>query len=206
MPSERIEQAGGFLVIKRINWFSNPPIGEPVPNRVPAVADSHEGILTRYRGIEGEAWPVCKDLKEIRLQGGLATPDQFDTVSQCYNRIRYKYQTDFIYCCEIRTDHPLSLRLPPDFLFCGFDYGYWVSEDNHYSSLFNEVIYGKYAELRAHAQSLNDSLLFPTMDVVSRVDLTRKSLLKEHADLERSEDGEVFVPIAIHARLADSRS
>lgn len=199
MPSASGEQARGFLVVKRTNWFSSLPTGQPVPDRFPAIASSHDDILKSYRGIEGEVWSDGEDLKELYLRRGLAMSDHFDIVSAYYTRVCSKYQSDFIHCCEMHLDDELPTHLPPSFLFRGFDYGYYDSEDNHYSSLFNEIIYGKYPELRAYAKTLNSSLLFPTMEIVRRVDLTRKDLITKNADLETAEAEEAFAPIAIHA-------
>jgi hypothetical protein len=193
------ELIGGLLVVRRINWFSNPPTGQPVPDRVPAIAGSHDDILRRYRGIEGEAWPDGKDIRRLRLERGLASCELFDLVSKYYNKIRDEYQCDLIHCREALTGDVQPLNLPPGFDFCGFDYAYYLSESNHYSSLFNEIIYGKYEELRAYAKHLNDSLLFPSIELVNRADLTRTALIKDGADLETSEGAEVFVAIAIHA-------
>jgi len=203
MPGGSAKLTSGLLVVRRINWFSNPPTGQPVATRVPAVGWSHEDILKHYRGIEGEAWPDGEDVKHLGLERGLASLDRFDLVIKYYSKVRDKYLCDLVHCHEALTGEVQFLNIPSGFNFCGFDYGYYVSEDNHYSSLYNEIIYGRHQGLRAYAKHLNDSLLFPTIEMVNRVDLTRKALIKDGADLETSEGGEVFTAIAIHAPPAN---
>jgi hypothetical protein len=196
---------GGLLVVRRINWFLSPPTGQPVPDRVPAVRGcSHDEILRRYRGIEGDAWPDGEDIKKIRLEDGLASCEQFDLIYEYYSKVRGRFHCDLIHCWEATKGEVQSQNLPSSFNFCGFDYGYYLSEDNHYSSLFNEIIYGKYEELRSYAKLLNESLLFPSKEIINRLGQTRKSLVKDGADLETCEGGEVLGPIAIHAPSASS--
>src|SRR5438876_4141387 len=191
-------EQGGLLVVKRINWFSNPPTGRPVADRIPAVAGSHDAILRRYRGIEGEAWPDGCEKQGLRLEGGLASCEQYKLVSDYYGKVCKRYQCDLIHCQPAPTGEVKPPGVPLHFNFHGFDSGYYLSESNNYSSLFNEVIYGKYDELKAYARLLNDSLVLPSIDIADKLNRSRRSLIEEGADLETSEDGEVFVAIAIH--------
>ena len=193
-----LDRKDGLLVVRRINWFSAPPTGQPVAERTAAVAKSHEEILRTYRGIEGEPWPILEDMTGIHLEEGLASCAQYSIVFTYYETVAKIYPCDLIHCELTPKSVSLPRDLPPGFIFCGYDYGCYLSETNYFSSLFNEVIYGKYEVLRDYAKFLNEHLLLPSLDLVSRLDTSRRTLAEEGADLE-TEDGEIFAPIAVHA-------
>lgn len=57
-----------------------------------------------------------------------------------------------------------------------------------YSVIFQEVIYGSYDPLRAYAGRLNDSLPAPSLELVLRIDASRRELLREGAELKNWRD------------------
>lgn len=68
------------------------------------------------------------------------------------------------------------------------------SEDNYYSALFHECIFGTYSELTGFAGLLNESLLFETQDTANAFASVRLTLLRDGADLENDE-------LVQHARI-----
>jgi hypothetical protein len=184
---------GGFLVVRRINYFKEASTGT-LEDRQPALPWSHEQILAHYKGFEGQPWPEDTGKQHLDLQQGLLPLERHHVVAAYYERISRLYPCDLIYLQF--TDLPVGQILnQPNFSFVGYDYGYYLSDLNFYSALFNEVIYGKYETLRNCTQSLNDHLLIPSLDVVAMIDDTRRQLLATEADLETDE---ICVPIAIH--------
>jgi hypothetical protein len=156
--------------------------------RTPAVALSHQEILTVYRGFEGEAWPDCELVNAINLQNGLASSNQLELVEKYYKSVSQEFLCDMLY---IGFDE--GLNPPSAYIFLGYDFGFYLSETGVFSSLFHEVIYGMHSEMRQFSSLLNDHLLLPTVESAKELELTRNSLLAAGADLERYEQCQPIV-------------
>ena len=166
----------GLLVVKRV-WADREAL---VPRgRTPAVGRSHEEIGRRYRGIEGLQWPQSEHSTKPELGNGLADPNTIQLV-QRYRNEHCPLECDLIYIAPPTARTPV----PQGMFFLGFDFGYYESEWSQYSVIFNEVIYGLYAPLRAFATALNSSLLAPTISVTQQIEECRNAHLREGADLE----------------------
>jgi len=190
--------SSGLLVIRRINPLTDIPIDSPVTQqdaRVPALALSHEEIRTRYRGFEGWPWPDDVNFALPQLKHGLAVSHLLPAIEDYYEEVSKVHLCDLIYL-DFTEGISASLELPPKFKFLGYDYGYYVWEYNHFSSLFHEVIYGIYDEMKSYAGMLNDHLLLPDVQILRSLHSARTRLLENGADLER--DGEGLGPIAIY--------
>lgn len=187
----------GYLVVRRVNWFAEFSRAK----RQPAVNLSHEKILACYRGFDGEPWPEIPNSEVPLLHDGLASADKFSTVEVFYGAASNSYLCDLLYvqCGRRSTFVPASLV---DLAFLGYDYGYYLSESNLYSSLFHEIVYGLYDQMRNLAGVLNNHLLLPSIEVVELVDRTRSELIKTGADLERDETS---IPIAIYGASRESK-
>jgi hypothetical protein len=189
-----IEIQSGLLVVRRLNWQTDLPIDDPVFEadiNEPTIPLSHEEIRNRYRGFEGWPWPDCPGAQRPPLADGLAAFSDLSTAEQYYKAVSKLYPCDLLYLNAGR-NQPLS-----DFRFLGYDYGYYLSEGNYFSSLLNEVIYGIHDEMTRYAEFLNYDLLLPDLALAKRVHDTRTDLLQDtEASLER--DGEIFAPITIY--------
>jgi hypothetical protein len=182
----------GFLVVRRVNLSTHLP---PGLQRHASVPFSDDDIQVRYRGFEGYAWPSDIGLESINLNAGLASADQEDAVKAYYRTAKKMYQCDFVY---LQLNTAMNAPIPPDFQLCGYDFGYYLSEHNKYSVLFNEIIYGQYDLLRIYARFLNQHLLLSSLDIIESIVRTRTQLLNAGADLETLEEDETLQPIAIH--------
>jgi hypothetical protein len=72
---ERANHTEGFLVVRRINWFSDLPIENPAcrgADREPALGLSNEQVLSMYRGVDGVPWPEVNGVNRPALDNGLA--------------------------------------------------------------------------------------------------------------------------------------
>jgi hypothetical protein len=87
-----------------------------------------------------------------------------------------------------------------DFIFLGYDYGNYISEDNYYSVIFNEITFGQgqHETLREYTKYLNKNLLFSSLDHISALEKTRIELRMGGAHLEDEYQGEEFQPIAVY--------
>lgn len=182
-------QRKGLFVVRRINWFTEPHGCQ----REPAVHGTHMELLRTYRGVEGEAWPEDALLGDVRIIEGLVSLGHIETVRAYVGKLRQLHPDSVIDCiyCEI---HPtLPDRSSPG-AFLGYDAGYLECETNVYSVVYNEVVYGKYSDLRAVGQKLNAQLLLPAMEAVDSLQQIRENLLRSKADLETDQE---CVPIAV---------
>lgn len=189
MQNETISYAG-LLVVRRINWFTDMPVDNPIKhpaNRLPTVLYSHEELRTRYRGFDGWAWPEITSVGSPSLDCGLADLRQNSVVEAYYREVSKAYPCDLLYL-DFSDRVPSALTAADlGFSFLGYDYGYYLSEHNYFSSLFHEVIYGLHNDMKEYAKFLNDNLLFTSIEIVRRLDDTRTRLLRSAADLERDE-------------------
>ena len=180
----------GLVVIERTNWFLRG--GENKSLREPAVSGTPEEILRRYKGIEGNAWPVNPAASGLVLSAGFAPIEKLTSVLSFLDALRQTSDksVDLILC-----DRCSSIRHVRDFKFCGFDYGYYDCDANSFSFVFNEIIYCRFPECRALASTLNTNLLFDSLEELRGAEACRAQLLKVGKNLE---DDEEFMPLAIY--------
>ena len=186
----------GLLVVRRTNpAVEYPDYSRP---RAPAVSLSDEEILRRYRGFEGQAWPTRKSSLESLLENDLASVDQYDAVKDYYLAVSKLHQCDLLYLQPVRLGQPANADLS-DFAFCGFDYGGYFSQSNHYSVVYNEVISGvAHDALRDYAAFLNENLLLPTQALAEDLGSTSDQLRRSGASVEEFTEDELLMPIAIY--------
>ena len=199
MMGKKFQKAAGIVVIRRINYFSDNKFASK--DILPAVSMDHAEILKCYNGIEGDPWPIENEFTERELFHGLVSLNQLDNALSYYQKVAMKYSCDLLFIL-VGTTLIETERIPKNFVFCGFDYGIYDSEFNCYSAIFNEVIYGRYKELRAFGRKLNNSLLFDTPDLIAKFHKVRNDLIIEGADLETSEgDDEEFFSINVYRMI-----
>jgi hypothetical protein len=173
----------GLLLVERAYHFQRKAVGEME-------------TVAKYRGIEGTPWPDDSRQK-FKISCGLAMPEQLPEILSDYQTISKSRKCDllFIQTHEIpkRTETP-----PPGFVFCGYDFGNYISEHNFFSVIFNEVLFGKHDELRRFASCLNGNLLFDKTDGVENLKAVREKLAQDGADLETIEGDEDFREIGVY--------
>jgi hypothetical protein len=173
----------GWLVVKRYDALKR----DPVP---PLTGDS---VRKLYRGFDGIVWPVA--MSESKLQRGLLPRARFNEAIRYWASIK-QADIDLLCICLAPLDHG-SLDDDPRLRFRGYDYGNFVSEDNYFSSVLNEVIYGVNDEMRAFTAKLNAALLFDALGTANALGDAREALKAARRPLESEEPGEEFGPIGI---------
>ncbi|GEM_PF-6135837 len=168
--------------------------------RLPAIDGTEDEVLRKYRGFDGRPWPDRDALEAYRitLTDGLASFDQYDKVLAYYADMSKQHELVYLLALGfpgVENPHPL---LSNQFFFAGYDYGYYLAEYSVFSSIFNEMIFGYYEELRNFAKELNNYLLAPSLDLVKSIhDVRTKMLNTAGTDLERGGPDE-FGPIAVY--------
>lgn len=76
--------------------------------------------------------------------------------------------------------------------FIGYDYGLCEENSTNFSSIFNEVIFGKEPELLDFYSSLNSNLLFPNLCIVKRYVEIHHLLSTQGRDVEWEEYLQIY--------------
>ncbi len=196
--NERGPCSDGLLVIARSVRTEDRPRDAPLP----AISLDPPTIAARFKGLSADrrAWPL-EDVRIDALCGdggrqdcGLIPLSGLHYVVQYYERAQSQLPCDLLYCQPLASWDEAELSERDDLSFRGYDYAYYLGADHHYSAVYNDILYGRYDELRVYAQQLNHDLLLPTLELAQDVHHARTELIQRHATLER---GQSFIPIAL---------
>ena len=193
----------GLLVVAHSTWFQSPH-GDAPQSSVPL---DHATIAARFKGLSADrhTWPL-EDARIDALCGdgglldcGLVPLSELAYVAEYYRRALEQAPCDLLYCQPLASWDEAELRDSDDLSFVGYDYGYYLGVENHFSAVHNDILYGRYDVLRAYAEHLNSDLLLPTLQLVQDVHHDRTELIHSHAALEHDES---FIPIAIYVPVS----
>jgi hypothetical protein len=180
----------GWLVVRRYD----------VRRRDPAPPLTNEIVRARYRGFDGLAWPI--GTSGLTLNGGLL-PETDINDARKYRSACAASDVELVCMCVAPWKHGQFVEDCPRQL-CGYDYGYFMSEDSYFSSVFNEVIYGVDPDMQAFVAELNADLLFDSIQSAYALSNVRKELKSLGRHLETEEQGGEFGPVAIFSQRAGS--
>lgn len=110
----------------------------------------------RYIGIEGSVWPVQLPVMPV-LSMGMMQDDNLDACISYWCEIVSKTGFDDAVCLFIGGDAESS-----EFVFAGFDCGYYVNEYDHLSLIHDELLLGGRFDLDRFRGRLNSCCLFGT--------------------------------------------
>jgi hypothetical protein len=179
----------GWIVVERYR----------VTIREPVLPLTHETIRKQYRGFDGVLWPT--DVESLDLVDGLLPFENFDDAKN-YQLNQCAGAADLVLIADAAdSQHAQNSLIGAQFL--GYDYGYFVSEDSHFSSLLNEVMYGVHDEMRSFAAHLNNALLLGSLARAAELHRTRVALKSRGCHLEGEPAEGHFAPIAIFTPSTD---
>lgn len=186
----------GFLVISRIDYFADPRFK---PRKVtPSLPISCKDILEKYKGIDGEPWPLENEILVEDLKNGLIPIEKIESVIRYYKKVSEISACDLLYLQTMEA--PLEYELlTTKFTLCGYDFGCYFSEENFHSVIFHEIIFGFLDELRYFSQFLNNHLLLSSNDLVKELEITRLGMQNQGIDVEADDVEEQFGGIAVYA-------
>jgi hypothetical protein len=180
--------SGGWLVVDPYDRIALTP--------APPLSDGE--IRKRYRGFDGKVWPLGDD----RLSLLLGLLPSFADAKRYYDEAACNH-------LDSRLQYLTTGLAPPTRVdgatlrFEGYDFGNFISVDNYFSCVLNELLYGVNGELRECLGSLNGSLLFPSLADAARFGDMRRALAPDVVSLEEEWPGEEFGPIAIATPVFD---
>ncbi len=183
----------GLLVVERFEVGKLDPVSSGVMNRTPVIPSNASEVLASYRGFEGVPWPHAPST--IPLFERLAPLEQLGSVRRYVADLSGSIRCELMYCCRMSSEASCG-SVPAGFVQLGFDVGIYEGEDNSFSAVFHELLFGKHDELARFADRLNDVLLFQSFTDAREFLDRRTKLLAEGFDLE-SDEGMEFGVILI---------
>ena len=179
------------LVLDRLAVFGR--FEKAIRSRPCHVGLRHDEVFRRYRGVDGEPWPLGEPAELSFLK---------DTVSllDWHTPKRYALAAGSVDVIAFGPDSGPVLHLRhgpgPSLRRLGFDFGVFQDRYAQFSVVLNEVVFGSVPSLAALARELNEHMLLPTFEAAARLDLVRRAAIAEQADLEQMDSP--FGPIAIY--------
>lgn len=140
-------------------------------------------LLDQYNGFEGECFYYYqnKDLEEL------------DNIINICNKLMKQEQNPklLLLCLSIpKIENRKTLEKIAFFL--GYDYGILLNEDDIYSSILQEVLFGHIEELQLFKEQLNKNYLFPTYEKAKEYAKKHNQLLLEGKDVEIEDDMQIY--------------
>jgi hypothetical protein len=173
----------GLLVVKRYRLGEPDPVSQGALSRPPRIGGDVAEVFRAYRGFEGVPWPEVP--AGVALVRGLADLEQLSPLVDFVNSRLPADQHDLLYCEKIADAS--SRNTPAGFVDIGFDVGVYESENDSYSAILHELVFGKYDALVAFGPALNSSLLFASRLRAEEFRQRRSDLLAQGFDLEGDE-------------------
>jgi hypothetical protein len=145
-------------------------------------------IHQMYKGIEGEAWPEI-GIPTPLLKDGLASIDDASFCTQYWRFLLQKYPSSTINYLLVGDTNASQ---EDGYEFIGFDCGYYLSEYNNFSAIYNDVIIRPLDGLQAFRDKLNQHLLFDNVKDANSFLMLRDKLCKDGMPLEDDEQICIF--------------
>jgi hypothetical protein len=194
----------GLVVLTLPRW----PAGGEEAGSTAKLSEQETEILKafvhNFKGVAAEcqAWPSPPAVVEELCHGGLlecglVPGAHLELILPYFSDASRKEPCWLLYLHLLyEWQKVISRDLPRGFEFRGYDYGYYLGSENHFSAIANDVVLGQYEDLRRFEGSLNGSFLLPTMASVRELAQSRERLILRGASLELDE---WFVPIAVYS-------
>jgi hypothetical protein len=121
----------------------------------PALDMTEEEVFRRYRGFDGQVWPV-REHPDFATKDGLAPLSALPAVRRYVATLDPRCEIVILSTNELQTNGDGNEKLR----FVGWDVGFFESEWSHFSSILHECVFGSDEVLRSYAERLNSSVLF----------------------------------------------
>lgn len=176
-------QSSGILVVDRPAFIDRVVVGGVAQLESPQELSPRTStdLVRQYRGLEGDPWPA--PAPSFVVDGQLAALSNWPEITTYLRSLGRADDPDVILVgdCGLSADKLTE----SDWLFAGFDLGYFENEWSHYSSVFHEVLFGKQIELQSFRSQLNEHLLLPNDEVARALCAERLRLADLGRDVER---------------------
>jgi hypothetical protein len=146
---------------------------------------SAEEVIAKYCGFEGNLIEYFDD-----TSNNIA--DILPEFINKYNKLIYQENhKDFLLLLLIKLGNNIDNILKKHFQFIGYEYGQ-CSENEIYSSIFHEIIFGCTTELSMFHRQLNHYLLFKAIDSAQIYVKRHHELLLANQDVEEEEFMDIY--------------
>src|SRR5215831_20965336 len=128
----------GLLVVNRSDLMRKAERSGSLANRTASLGISAEEVFRRYRGFDGEVWPM-EVHTALHGEDGLGNPSQLQSIEEYARKLPSPQESDIILLVRRGvSDDIRRLQWRP----IGFDVGFFESEWSHFSVILHEVIWG----------------------------------------------------------------
>lgn len=161
------------------------------PIRAPSMDHTVEEVESKYFGVALDVWLEEEYDSIPDVIDGLAPLDRLSEVIAISEHLAHVSRSFILYLSIDGNGRP---RLPDEFRFLGYDFGYFLSDYNRYSVLESEIVYGLNEEMLRYAGELNEYFLLNSLSTAERIRILRLSLIDRGVSLENDEQ---CIPIGI---------
>ena len=186
----------GLVVVQRYSLNQSDPVSLGLRGITPRGSRGIGSLLASYRGFEGIPWP--KTPATLTTVEGFASIEQIGEIRPYVDNLRKIARCDLLYCC--RLTGLMSCDAPPSgFIRLGFDAGSYYGDDNCFSAVFQDILFGKFEELTQFDRQLNDNLLFSSLTEANEFLRRRAILLAEGLPIETDDNEFTVIEVAVEA-------
>lgn len=170
----------GILLLRRTDWHE-------FGKRLPVIGLNQNEVISRYRGIEGDLWPDESSAQFSATDTGLAP------IAAASEILRFAARL-----CELSPDKQYDVILVDPSLSAnnsapiGYECGYLEGDQNVFSAILNDIIYGRFPALINFRTALNEHLLFNSLDAAKSFLQCRDELIQAGYDLEADDTFRMF--------------
>ncbi len=142
-----------------------------------------EQIIKEYCGFEGTCLKFLE--KENIFEKKLTLTEEYVEI------LNNKKKSTHILYLNTQKNYPPNL-FTHNFIFLGYEYGFFQDKFNYYSSIFHEILFGFIEELLDYKKFLNKSLLFHSYEVAEEYAKLHHTLLEEKKDVEIDQEMSIY--------------
>jgi len=195
----------GFVVLEKVDfeqlrsqWRSEAGSADEVELPRPNIPLTYQEMLARRKGVEGRLWPGDPNSLGLIPADGFVSASQLPVLEKYLSKLSSRHSLEVLWCQW----GPLfkgPCRAPVGCRFVGFDVVLFPCEDDGYSSILNEAVYGQHPDLVGFVDHVNYHLLFDDPDVAHRYVSVRSGLTgKRDRRLEHVGEGDYFEAVAVY--------
>jgi hypothetical protein len=142
-------------------------------------------LLNRYSGFEGEClcYRQTNNIEELE--------NIINEAQKLINSLNH-HECFLLLCSNIILSEQIKKKLEKKFILIGYDYGILLDEDELYSSILQEILFGNIEELKTFKNKLNEQYLFSSHEIIKSYVTMHHHLALAGKDVEIEDDMEIY--------------
>ncbi|MBU4510160.1 hypothetical protein KJ830_03825 [bacterium] len=142
-------------------------------------------LFERYNGFEGECLYFFQTDNEMKIN---------ENIDQAKKKIKNIDASEYLLllCIKIQEPEKIQQKIDIKSIKLGYDFGILVDQDELYSSILQEIIFGHEDELKIFKEKLNDNFLFSVYEEAIQYRKKHHQLAMEEKNVEIEDDMEIY--------------